>query len=166
MEIRKLNSGDWEIYKELRLEALQKDAEAFGSSYEESLKKTNEEWKKPLENQKNNIMVAFYGDKVIGMVGANQESGQKTKHVAYVWGVYVNADHRGQGVAKKIMKTLLDEIMKNKEIEKINLNVNTTQNGAISLYEKLGFEIVGTLHKELKIGDKYFDEYMMEKFLY
>ncbi len=158
-------SSDWEKYKELRLEALQKDSEAFGGSYEESAKKTDEEWMKPLENEKNSIIVAIDDDKAIGMVGTYQESGEKMKHISYIWGVYVKEEYRGQGIAKKLMEKLLDEIMKNKEIEKINLNVNTTQKAAIVLYEKIGFEIVGTLHKELKIGEKYFDEHAMEKFL-
>lgn len=165
MEISKLTPGEWEQYKQLRLEALKEDGTAFGESYAESSQRSDEEWQRRLTNPKNHIMVARDGDRLFAMAGACQEEGEKVRHIAYAWGVYVNKDYRGKGVGKKLMEALLEEVRKNNEIEKVNLNVNTIQQSAVKLYEKLGFEIVGTLHKELKIGDKYFDEHAMEKFL-
>lgn len=37
MEIRQLNAGDAHIYRDLRIEALKKDPDAFGASLEEAL---------------------------------------------------------------------------------------------------------------------------------
>jgi ribosomal protein S18 acetylase RimI-like enzyme len=163
MEILKLNPSDWEKYKDLRLEALQKDGKAFGSSYEESAKKTDEEWKKGLENPKNYVFVARDGDNFFGMAAAYQEEGKKTEHIAYIWGVYVRDSYRGKGIGKKLMQAVLQELQANSKIKKANLNVNTEQIAAAKMYESLGFKIAGTLHKELKEGEEYFDEYLMEK---
>lgn len=163
MEICKLTLSDWEKYKELRLEALEKDSEAFGDSYEESLKRTDDDWKTRLENPKNHIFAARERDNYIGMAAAYQEKGQKMSHIAYVWGVYVRDTYRGKGIGKKLMEVVISELQANKEIEKINLNVNTKQISAVKLYESFGFQIIGTLHKELKINGEYFDEYVMEK---
>jgi ribosomal protein S18 acetylase RimI-like enzyme len=165
MEIYKLTPSDWEIYKELRLEALQKDSAAFGDSYEESVRLHDDEWKKELENTKSHMFVARDGGQVIGMVAGYQEDNNKMKHMAYVWGVYVRQSGRGQGIGQKLMEALILELASNKEIEKIDLNVNTSQLSAFRLYEKLGFTVGGILHKELKVDGKYFDEYVMEKFL-
>jgi RimJ/RimL family protein N-acetyltransferase len=63
------------------------------------------------------------------------------------------------------MEKALEELAKHKEIEKVDLNVNTAQLSAVRLYEKLGFVVAGTLHGELKVDGKYYDEYVMEKFL-
>jgi len=165
MEIVKLNPEDWKKFRDLRLEALKEDSVAFGSSYEEKAEQSDEEWQQKLKNPKNLVIAAFDNSQIIGMVCAYQEKGEKLKHIAYVWGVYLRKDYRGKGIGEKLMEALLDEIAKNKEIEKLNLNVNTSQQSAVKLYEKMGFQIVGTFHKEMKIDGKYFDDYAMEKLL-
>lgn len=163
MKIYKLTPADWQIYKELRLEALKNDSEAFGSSYEESVSKTDEEWRKKLENPKDHIFVARDGENYVGMAAAYKEQGKKMSHIAYVWGVYVRDAYRGQKIGKQLMRAVLAELRANSEIKKINLNVNTKQLPAVKMYESLGFQIAGTLHKEMKINDEFFDEYLMEK---
>jgi ribosomal protein S18 acetylase RimI-like enzyme len=165
MEIYKLTTSDWEIYKELRLDALKENTESFGDSFEESVRHHDDEWKKELENPKSYILVARDYGKVFGMVAGYQEDNLKMRHMAYVWGVYVRHAQRRQGIGRKLMEALISEFSSNKEIEKIDLNVNTSQLPAVRLYEKLGFAIAGTLHKELKVDGKYFDEHVMEKFL-
>jgi ribosomal protein S18 acetylase RimI-like enzyme len=163
MNIRKLTPEDWEMYKKIRLEALQKDASAFGSSYDESVGRTDEEWKKKLERPKSFVFAIEDGSEHIGMAAAYQEEGEIVSHVAYVWGVYVRESFRGKGIGKKLLKVVLDEIQRNPKIEKANLNVNKNQIAAVKLYESLGFQIAGTLHRELKVNGEYFDEYVMEK---
>lgn len=165
MEIYKLTAIDWEIYKKLRLEALRESPQAFGDSFLESAILGDSHWKEEFENQKSFIMVARDGGEPFAMAAAYQEDGEKMKHIAYVWGVYVKKTHRQKGIGQKLMEALLDEISAIGEIEKVDLNVNTSQLGAVHLYEKLGFKIAGTLHKELKIDGKYYDEHVMEKFL-
>ena len=163
MKIFKLKSEDWQIYKNLRLEALQQAPMAFGNSYEESVTRTDDDWKTKLESKNNYIFVAQNGAEYVGMAAAYQEQGARIKHTGYVWGVYVRNTYRGQNIGKQLMQAVLAELKSNNEIEKINLNVNVNQIAAVKLYESLDFQIAGTLHKELKIGNEYFDEYVMEK---
>jgi ribosomal protein S18 acetylase RimI-like enzyme len=162
MEIYKLSPTDWEKFKELRLEALKKNSEAFGSSYKESIKKPDEEWKEKLVDPKSHIFAARDGDDLIGIAAAYQEEGEKIKHIAYIWGVYVRDTHRKKGIGRQLMETILSTLKANPEIEKANLNVNTRQAGAVKLYESLGFSITGTSHRELKVDGKYYDEHSME----
>ncbi len=165
MEIFKLTPKDWKKLKDLRLEALREDGDAFGSSYAESAAHSDDEWKQKLANLKNPTVVVCDEGQAIGMAGAYQEKGVNLKHIAYIWGVYLRKSYRGKGVSIKLMEALLVEIAKNTEIEKINLNVNTGRLSAVKLYKKLGFKIAGTLHKEMKFKGKYIDEHVMEKFL-
>jgi len=165
MEIIKLAPEDWKIYKDLRLEALEKEPTAFGDSFAEASKRTDEDWKGKVAKSTSHIFVAREGEDCFGMTAFFQESGEKMKHIAYIWGVYVRESHRGQKVSKKLMQVLMDEVQKNKEITKINLNVNTKQIAAVKLYESFGFQIAGTLHNELKVDGEYFDEHAMEKLL-
>ncbi len=165
MEIIKLNPEDWGKLKNIRLEALKEEGDAFGSSYTESATHSDEEWQRKLASPKNPTMVVCDEGQAIGMAGAYQEKGANVKHITYVWGVYLRKSYRGKGLGQKLMEALLDEIAKNTGIEKINLNVNTSRLSAIKIYEKLGFKIIGTLHKEMKFKGKYIDEHVMEKFL-
>lgn len=162
MEIIKLAPEDWEKYKKIRLEAFQKDSLAFGTSHEEGLKKKDEEWKATLKKDGRYLFFAKVDDEIVGMVAAYQEEGERVHHVAYVWGVYVRETFRGQGIGKKLMEALLDELEKN-NVVKANLNVNTAQANAVKLYESLGFQIIGTAHKEMYIDGKFHDEFLMEK---
>jgi len=63
------------------------------------------------------------------------------------------------------MEAIIEKISQNPLIEKIRLNVITTQEPAIALYKKFGFKVVGEFEKDLKIDDKYYNNYAMEKLL-
>ena len=165
MEIYKLAASEWETYKNLRLEALREDPQSFGDNFVEMALLGDDHWKEEFENPKSFILVARDGKAPFAMAAAYQEDGEKMQHIAYVWGVYAKKSYRGKGIGRQLMEELLDEIGKTREIEKVDLNVNTSQLAAVRLYEKLGFEIVGTLHNELKVEGKYYDEHLMEKFL-
>ena len=164
MHITTLSKNEWKQFRDIRLEALKNDPLAFGSTYKEGLQKTDEEWQLPLTKETSHLLFAKDGDEVIGMIASYQDEGEKCKHVAYVWGVYVRELYRGKGIAKKLFEVLFEKL-KALHVIKINLNVNTTQEHAKRLYESLGFETVGTAHKEMYINGGYYDEYLMEKIL-
>lgn len=165
MEILILKPTEAQDLKDMRIEAIQNDSLAFGESFEEVKERTIEKIEERLKNDNSQVLLARENEKPVGMVGVNFEKGEKISHIAYIWGMYVNPSYRGQGIGKKLLAALLAEILKNKKIKKINLNVNTQQVQAVKLYESFGFQIAGTLHQELKIGEEYFDEYLMEKIL-
>jgi ribosomal protein S18 acetylase RimI-like enzyme len=165
MNIFRITANGWQIYRELRLEALRQDSEAFSGSYEESVQRSEDDWRKKASDPKSYIMIAQSSDEVIGMAAAYQEQGKKNQHVAHMWGAYIRKAHRGEGKGLELVKALLKELTLNKEIEKITLSFNTAQTAAVELYKELGFEIVGKLRRELKINGNYYDKYIMEKFL-
>ena len=118
MEIYKLTPDEWGTYKQLRLEALREDPQASGDALVEMALAGDGRWQEEFENPKSFILVAREGAKPLAMAVAYQEDGEKMAHVAYVWGVYVKKNQRGQGIGQKIMEALLEELGKNKEIEK------------------------------------------------
>ena len=99
------------------------------------------------------------------MMGAFWNNRKKLGHIASIYGVYVSADYRGQGVGTLLMTSLLAEITTLPYIAKINLTLNTTQIAAQKLYEKFGFQPIGVAHRELKYEGRYYDELYMEKLL-
>ncbi len=84
-------------------------------------------------------------------------------HVGII-GTYVDANSRGQGVAKQLFEHTF-QVAKAKGYEKLFAYVRADNERALAVYLKQGFEIVGTAKKHGKIGDQYFDEILIEKFL-
>ena len=86
-EIRQLQEQDWEIWKGIRLEAVQLHPEAFGSSYEEESLWKDEDFKNSLI--KSDIFGAFEEKKLIGIAGFFQFKLLKLKHRGNLFSMYV-----------------------------------------------------------------------------
>lgn len=160
IEIGTIPSERWNEARDLRLLALKTEPTSFGSSYEEEINFSEEEWKRRTAN----ALFALSDDKrIVGSVTFLFSERIKTKHIAQIFGVYVVPDFRGRGVGRMLLEKALDLIRKNGEVVKVRLTVNTKQIPALTLYKSLGFSVVGELKKELKIGDNFHDELIMEK---
>jgi ribosomal-protein-alanine N-acetyltransferase len=59
----------------------------------------------------------------------------------------VHPEHRRKGIATALLNQVL-EILKEKEILDVCLNVEIIRTPAIELYEKFGFEIMQTIHMD------------------
>lgn len=156
----------WREAKLLRLEALLAEPAAFASSYEDELAFRDEVWRTRLtsayERDGNLTFFAEVDGALIGMAGAGWSSKTKLRHVAEVYGVYVSPNMRGRGLASRLMSRLLAELRSLGWIEKARLDVNVESQAAARLYEKLGFAIVGTARRELKVRGRYYDLHTME----
>jgi ribosomal protein S18 acetylase RimI-like enzyme len=161
VEIRRLSAERWRDYRALRLEALKSDSPAFGSSFEEEEMFTEDEWKRRIQN----ALFAMSSDAPVGMVVYAFNGRSKTRHIAEIFGVYVSADHRGEGVGTRMLEHALLQIRKNRRVVKIKLAVNPEQRAAVKLYKKAGFVVTGRAKKELKVGRRFFDMLYMEKLL-
>jgi ribosomal protein S18 acetylase RimI-like enzyme len=72
-------------------------------------------------------------------------------HTVQIWGLYVDPEQRGKGIAKALMSSLLVKLGENKDIAVIKLEVNTDQESAKKLYEHFGFKVTDT--HPLVLGD-------------
>ena len=151
----------WEEYKRLRLEALEQVPQAFLDDPDKASKIPQPDWEKKLDN----MYFAEIDGQWVGMVGAYQEEKTKLRHILNIVSVYVKPSYRGQGIGKALLQYVVDQAKKNPEIKKLLLGVVTTQEPAQALYKSLGFINGGHLKYAVKVGDQYFDEYLMELYL-
>lgn len=160
VEIRVLEADDAGEWSRLRLEALQSDPEAFSSSAEEHQGLSLDEIKRRLGSGTRDSFVAgaFDGGRLVGMAGFHRETGLKSRHKGRVWGVYVTAAKRGQGLGRKLLEVVLERARSIDGVEQILISVTATQVAASALYKSLGFEPFGREPRALKIGDRFIEE--------
>ena len=149
IEILRLTPKRWKEYKKLRLEALQQDPIAFGSSFEEEKNIPEKEWKKRLKT----TLFAFSGNKIVGLITYNFRQKKKLKHIADIYSVYVMKEFRKKGVGRELMESAFFHILKNTKIQKISLGVTPEQKAAVELYKRFGFKVVGKFKKDMRVNN-------------
>lgn len=167
MEVRILKAADAEKYWSLRLEAFQAFPEAFATSYEEAIAKEDpiQEAKDRLEAEGSYTFGAFVDGELVGIVTLVQEMREKQRHRADIFSMFVKKNQQGLGVGKALMSEAINFARNVRGIEKLNLSVVASNEGAKKLYSNLGFKVFGLEEKALKLGDVYLDEEHMVLFL-
>jgi RimJ/RimL family protein N-acetyltransferase len=86
----------------------------------------------------------------------------RTAHIAYLGGVAIHPSFAGKGHGIKMMQEII-ELGKELGILRIELSTAVTNDKAIHLYEKMGFEKEGVLRKYswLKSEGSFLDEVIM-----
>jgi ribosomal protein S18 acetylase RimI-like enzyme len=161
IEIAQLPPDKWEDLKKIRLEALKSDSRAYGSSFEEEMALTKEQW----QTSMNSSLFAVIDNITVGMIRYHFETPKKTQHIANIYGVYVSKEYRNQGIGNQLMTGAISKIKEKKGTLKVKLTVNPLQESAVRLYTRHGFTPIGVCKKELFVDGTFYDEMMMEKYL-
>ncbi|UYZ22887.1 GNAT family N-acetyltransferase [Mesobacillus jeotgali] len=164
MEIRRLNGGDAEMYRALRHEALLKNSEAFGSSYEDERNFAASDYGQRLDSKLTYTFGAFDGEQLVGVVTLVPEGKAKLKHRANIFAMYVTSSQRGQGTGRLLMKKAIQQATEITSIEQIYLTVNASNEPAKKLYSSLGFKTYGLDKNAMLIEGTYHDEELMVLF--
>jgi len=84
------------------------------------------------------------------MFGAVQLDIDKINNTATLCQLYVDPNFRKQNISDKLVISLLNKLKKQK-IKKVHLFVSKNQTGAIKLYKRCGFKIIGK--DSMRLGD-------------
>lgn len=104
-KIRTLERTDAQEFQRLRLFALQNNSTSFGSSFEEEVKKSLEQFEVFIEPKSERVFWgAFKDGRLIGMVGLGREEGVKTEHKGFIRSMFVDPSARKLGVASELLK--------------------------------------------------------------
>jgi ribosomal protein S18 acetylase RimI-like enzyme len=158
LELRPLGPTDAEVYRALRLEALERDPRAFGRSLEEYRKEPLENVRIRFESPDATTLGAFVDGELVGMASLVRRSGLKERHKADIYGVYVTERARGRGFSRALLNGLLEKARGMPGLEQVMISVAVTQHAARTLYTSLGFVAYGLEPRALKVGSEYVDE--------
>ena len=109
------------------------------------------------------MIVAKDQEKIVGIASMTGNNNSRLKHRANI-GVSVLKEYWNQGIGTNLMSVLIGYAVE-AGIEIIDLEVVTDNEKAIALYEKFGFEIIGTYENYMKVNNRYMDVYIMNLYL-
>ena len=163
--IREAKPTDATRYRELRLNALLDSPTAFSADYQINLRHPVSFWESRLTSDEYGIMfLAEHENALIGMTGVRKGESPKTKHGAYVWGVFVCPPWRGLHLAEALISTCADWA-RERDVVILKLGVMANNASAIRCYERCGFTIYGTEPRSLFYEGQYYDELLMYRSL-
>jgi RimJ/RimL family protein N-acetyltransferase len=157
--IRRLDPAEAAAYREIRLEALRCNPEAFGSTFAAESLRTLEQFTERVTNCP--VFGAFRNDALVGMAGFMRREGAKDAHKGMLWGMYVQAGSRNAGVGRRLAEAVID--FAGQQVEVLQLTVVSENQPARRLYASLGFIEYGIERHALKQDGRYYDEILMAK---
>ncbi|MFT6125281.1 MAG: GNAT superfamily N-acetyltransferase [Shewanella sp.] len=115
VQIRLLLMSDWEIYRRLRLLALQDSPDSFGSTYEREAEFTDEEWISRL-NASNRAkhalpLIAELDGVAVGLAWGQIHSSSSipmNTDAAHVYQMWMSPRARGYGLSKLLLNSIID----------------------------------------------------------
>jgi RimJ/RimL family protein N-acetyltransferase len=160
-QIRRLEISDAALFRDIRLEALQKNPEAFGSTFEKESAQPLSWFEATLGAA--DIFGAFVDGALAGMAGYSAQENLKQAHKGRLWTMYVRAAARNMGLGKILVAAVLDHARG--RVELVQLTVVSENESARKLYRATGFVEYGYEKKALKYNGRYYDEVLMVNFL-
>jgi RimJ/RimL family protein N-acetyltransferase len=160
--VREASPADAAPFRELRLGALRDHPIAFTADYQKNFSQPLKYWEDMLAAQPDDstIFLATSEGALIGMTGVARGSAPKTRHSAWIWGVYVTPAWRGLHVAEELIRACFSWA-KDRNIVLAKLGVAAVNQSAIRCYERCGFKIYGTEPRAVFYEAQYYDEHLM-----
>jgi GNAT superfamily N-acetyltransferase len=139
VDIRRARVADAEDYAKIRLEALLKAPDAFGSVHEEVATFPMRRFEEQLRN--GCYFLAYDGDEVIGTSSYAHYSLNRRRH-AGLYGMFVTSQWQGQGVATELVNAVRHQAHL-AGYRELYLSVNPAMARAVAFYEREGFRDTG-----------------------
>lgn len=115
------------------------------------------------EQNNSTMLVAEVKGKLVGYLFAIGGRARRNQHTAYLV-IGILQEYRGKGIGTQLFTTL-ERWAKEQRLHRLELTVVATNETAIALYKKMGFQIEGTKKDSLLINGEFVDEYYMAKLL-
>lgn len=159
-EIRVLTPEDAATYRRVRLAALCKHPAAFGADFEDEAALDVAQFAERLRTPNLTRFGAFAGSDLVGLAGLQIRAGAKERHKAYLFSMYVDAAHRGSGLAQRLVEAVIAGARDSGAVL-LHLSVTVGNVSAQSFYRRMGFTVYGIERRSLNVGGRFHDEELM-----
>jgi RimJ/RimL family protein N-acetyltransferase len=157
IRLRHLTVDDAALYRELRLEALTNNPDAFSSTIDIERDRPLNRFAARLAE--NFVLGAFDGERPVGIAGFYVQPGPKHAHKGMLWGMYVRPEMRGAGIGRVLVETIVAHARD--QVEILQLFVVADNLPARRLYQSIGFIEYGIERNATKYRGRYHDDVLM-----
>lgn len=158
--VRQLGVADAEAYRALRLQGLLDAPTAFTQSYEEQSTWPIERFRERLgAAPPDAIFGAELSGRLVGIAGFALQSGLKRRHRGEMWGVYVDPAGRGLGIGRELVQRVIDHA--SAHVLVLEAGVRVGNESAATLYDSVGFRVLGLHPKALCVYGEFHDEHLL-----
>lgn len=165
IDIRILTAMDESAYRDLRIQALRTNPEAFATTYEDYLSRSTEQVASQLEPDTEHFTLGAFredrSDELVGTATLVRERSPKMHHIANVVAMYVAPDVRRQGVGRHLLTEVIRRARQLEGLDQLRLCVIQDNDAAIRLYQSIGFQTYGVEPNALKTAEGSWDEVHM-----
>ena len=112
-----------------------------------------------LRNPDDLTLVTVFNGEIIGTMNIQRGFYKKNRHTANLR-IAIVSEHRGKGIGKRMIENGIKWCREN-GIIKLNLEVFSSNENAISLYKKLGFTLEGQRKGQFLVENTYVDDILM-----
>jgi ribosomal protein S18 acetylase RimI-like enzyme len=158
--IRPLAVKDLTAFRAVRLDALRLHPRAFGTSYEEEIVYTLDDYAAGWPTPPGVVLGGFVGDRLVGITGLRVEPRIKQRHKGFIYSVYVDPAFRDFGLAAGLVDAAI-AIAREAKLRLVWLDVAVGNDGARRIYDRLGFRTFGIEPRGLLVDGAFVDEEMM-----
>ncbi len=159
-EVRALGVADVDAYRRVRLAALRLHPEAFGAAYEDEAALDRAQFAERLAATDFTRFGGFSADDLVGLIGLQIRSGAKERHKARLFSMYVDAAHRGSGLAQRLIDAVITRAREAGALV-LQLSVAAGNAPAQRLHRRMGFTVYGVERRSLRVGGHFHDEELM-----
>jgi RimJ/RimL family protein N-acetyltransferase len=115
-----------------------------------------------LKNKDDLTLVCEVNGKIAGVTTIQRGMYRKNRHVASM-GIAIRKEYRHMGMGTRMIREAISW-SKQQGIEKLNLEVFSSNINAIQAYRNLGFQYEGVRKRQFLIGEQYVDDVLMTYF--
>jgi RimJ/RimL family protein N-acetyltransferase len=160
--VRILATGDATAFQRVRLRAIETAPTSAWPTLEEQSAWSLEEVEAKIQTTSTQaVFGVFAGADLIGIAGLRREPLLQVQHKGLVWGVFLDPNFRGMGLAHRLLEAIVSYAKCEWGLIQLNLCVHTQNVPAKKLYESLGFVAFGIEPRALKVGGVFLDEQHM-----
>ncbi len=158
MHVSRLTPAHAAEYRALMLRAYADEPEAFTATVPEREPLPLEWWTSRVSDHPDSpklVFGAFDGTQLVGVAGLRYLRRERTKHKATLFGMFVQPQLAGRGVARTLVKAVLEQARSTPGTRVVQLTVTESNTPALRLYESCGFRAFGTEPLANKLGERF-----------
>jgi ribosomal protein S18 acetylase RimI-like enzyme len=141
--VRRIQIGEGDLFKQIRLTSLRESPAAFVSTYESAVNRTSNSWSQQADSTAQGsdraTFIAFSGDSPIGIAALYRD--KETIDIGEVFQVWVSPEYRSKGVAVDIMDAVFRWAGEN-GFRAIRATITKGNERALRFYRKYGFNVL------------------------